>query len=204
MDRPEPNMYPFPDGSSTRAGDTRGSSPSSPEAHGGSAATRAPSSAQGQGIAGQARQTASDVAEQAREQVASKVSAQKDRATGELGHVASALRQTSTQLRSQGQGAVPKYVEQAADQVERVTQYLQSKSVGELVGEVERFARREPALFLGGAFALGLLGARFLKSSSPSAGSSSPRLPPPEEPLTPSPTATPGFGTRGRGGLGGL
>jgi hypothetical protein len=33
------------------------------------------------------------------------------------------------------------------------------------VSEAEDFARRQPALFLGGAFALGLLGARFLKSS---------------------------------------
>jgi hypothetical protein len=30
---------------------------------------------------------------------------------------------------------------------------------------VEDFARRNPAVFLGGAFALGLVGARFIKSS---------------------------------------
>ena len=33
--------------------------------------------------------------------------------------------------------------------------------------DAQRLARRQPALFVGGAFALGLLGARFLKSSSP-------------------------------------
>jgi hypothetical protein len=35
-----------------------------------------------------------------------------------------------------------------------------------MIQEVERFARRQPALFLGGAFTLGLIAARFLKSSS--------------------------------------
>jgi hypothetical protein len=35
-----------------------------------------------------------------------------------------------------------------------------------MVRNVEDFARRQPALFIGGAFMLGLLGARFLKSSA--------------------------------------
>ena len=34
-----------------------------------------------------------------------------------------------------------------------------------MLGDVGTFARREPAMFLGGAFVLGLLGGRFLKSS---------------------------------------
>ena len=33
------------------------------------------------------------------------------------------------------------------------------------VSSTERFARREPLFFLGGAFVVGLLAARFLKSS---------------------------------------
>jgi len=35
------------------------------------------------------------------------------------------------------------------------------------VDDAERLAHRQPALFVGGAFALGLLAARFLKSSKP-------------------------------------
>jgi len=49
--------------------------------------------------------------------------------------------------------------------MERVSNYLQRTDVAELVDGVEDFARREPLLFVGGAFALGLLGARFLKST---------------------------------------
>jgi hypothetical protein len=37
----------------------------------------------------------------------------------------------------------------------------------EIMHETQRFARRNPALFLGGSFVLGLLGARFLKTSAP-------------------------------------
>ena len=38
-----------------------------------------------------------------------------------------------------------------------------------LLDDVEAFARREPAMFIGGAIAIGLLAARFLKSSRRSA-----------------------------------
>jgi hypothetical protein len=62
---------------------------------------------------------------------------------------------------------VTNYIEQAADQVERLSSYLQGNDLGRLVGDVERFARRQPAVFLGGMFLAGLIGARFLKSSQP-------------------------------------
>ena len=43
-----------------------------------------------------------------------------------------------------------------------------------MVTQVEQYARRQPAIFLGGAFALGLLGARFLKSSNPQTATTQP------------------------------
>ena len=39
--------------------------------------------------------------------------------------------------------------------------------VEDLVNRTESWARQNPALFLGGAFVIGVLGARFLKSSRP-------------------------------------
>jgi hypothetical protein len=47
---------------------------------------------------------------------------------------------------------------------------LRDKSMDQLVGEVETFVRREPVLFLTGAFALGFFASRFFKSSSPDNG----------------------------------
>jgi hypothetical protein len=50
--------------------------------------------------------------------------------------------------------------------VERLSGYLRSNSVSDMVSGVEEFARRQPAIFIGSACMLGLLAARFLKSSA--------------------------------------
>jgi len=63
-----------------------------------------------------------------------------------------------------------KYSETAAQKLESAARYLESTDWRELASDVEVQARRNPALFLGGAFVLGVLAARFLKSSPPSAG----------------------------------
>ena len=57
------------------------------------------------------------------------------------------------------------YIERAAQQIERVAEYVQNADMGKMMSEVEDFARRRPAVFIGSAFAAGLLAARFLKSS---------------------------------------
>jgi len=118
----------------------------------------------------QAQQAAGQVVDQARQQVASRFAGQKDRAAEGLTSVAQALRQTSQQLREHDQQSVTGYIESAASQVERVSTYLKQNDLGGLIDDVEQFARRQPALFLGGTFVLGLLGARFLKSSRPAMG----------------------------------
>ena len=120
-------------------------------------------------IADQAKQTVAQATDQAREQVTSRLDDQINRAAEGLGGVAQALRQASQQVQEQNQGAFRQYIDTAADQVERLSGYLRSNDLGQIVGQVEDFARRQPALFLGGAFALGLLGARFIKSSRRSA-----------------------------------
>lgn len=112
-----------------------------------------------------AKETAGQVVEQAGQQVSSRIAVQKDRAAQGLGTMAHALRQTGDQLRDQDQIGMTDYINRAASQVERLGDYLRQKEVRELVDDVERYARRQPALFLGGAFLAGLLAARFLKSS---------------------------------------
>jgi hypothetical protein len=95
----------------------------------------------------------------------SQLSTQKDRATDGIGSVAQAVRQSTQQLREQRHDTIAQYVDQAAAQLERFSNTLKEKNVSELLDEAQRFARRNPALFVGGAFALGLLSARFFKSS---------------------------------------
>jgi hypothetical protein len=81
--------------------------------------------------------------------------------------VTQAFRQTTQTLRDQQHDAIARYVEQAAVQVDRFTQSLRDKDVGQLLTDAQRLARRQPGVFVGSAFALGLLAARFLKSSPP-------------------------------------
>ena len=120
-----------------------------------------------------AKEKLADTASHAGDKVASRLDMQKDRAAEGLGSVAQALRQASNQLGNQSEGAtVHEYIASAANQVERLSGYLRSTDTKQMVKGVERFARQQPALFMGGAFMLGLLGARFLKSSSE--GNSSP------------------------------
>jgi hypothetical protein len=114
-------------------------------------------------VAGQAKDVANQVAGQAKDIVRSRLSTQTSRSAIQLGELANALRQTGEQL--EGNVASP-FVSKAADRLDRVSELLDSADPTELVRSVEQFARREPLLFLGGAFALGIVGARFLKSSA--------------------------------------
>lgn len=96
----------------------------------------------------------------------SQLNTQKDRATSGIGSVASAVRQTMQPLRDSQQETMAHYVEQAAGQLDRFSNALKQKDVNELLGDAQRFARRNPAIFIGSAFAIGLVAARFFKSSS--------------------------------------
>jgi hypothetical protein len=113
----------------------------------------------------QAQQKAGQLVAQAQQRTTSRLATQKEQAAGRVETVAQALRQTGQQLRDQDQGAFAWYADRAAEQMERLSGYLHDRDVSEIIGEVEGFARRQPALFVGAAFGLGLLGARFLKSS---------------------------------------
>jgi hypothetical protein len=107
-----------------------------------------------------------------KERASAQLNTQKDRATDGIGSAVQAVRQSTQQLRDQKHDTVAQYIEQAADQLDRFANRIKEKNVNELLDDAQRFARRQPALFIGGALALGLLGSRFFKSSSPDRGSS--------------------------------
>jgi hypothetical protein len=76
----------------------------------------------------------------------------------------SALRSASDTLREEDK-VVARYADYASETIEKAAGYVSSADVARTVHDVERFARRQPALFFGGAFLLGLAAGRFLKSS---------------------------------------
>jgi|1185.fasta_scaffold645172_1 hypothetical protein len=100
-----------------------------------------------------------------KERATSQLDSQKARATDGLSAVAGAVRQTTQQLRNDQHDGLAQYVDRAADQLERFSNAMRNKDVDELLRDARQFARQQPALFIGGSFAVGLLAARFLKSS---------------------------------------
>jgi hypothetical protein len=91
---------------------------------------------------------------------------QKNRATDGLGSIANAVRQTTQQLREQQHDVIAGYVDQAADQIEQFSRRLREREVTQLFSDLQDLSRRQPTLFVGGAFAVGFVAARFLKSGS--------------------------------------
>ena len=96
---------------------------------------------------------------------AAQLTTQKTRATDALGSVAAAIRQSSQPLRDNNQAMLADYAGKAADQLEQLSTRVRERDLTELMDDAKRFARRQPALFVGAAFAAGVLAARFLKSS---------------------------------------
>jgi hypothetical protein len=114
-------------------------------------------------IVEQARQAVSHVARKAGEQVKSELDARKGKAVEAMGSVAVAMRETSDKLK--GVGPLGDVAGRAAEGIEKAADFFEGKQIGDVVREVESFARREPAIFLGAALAIGVIGGRFLKSS---------------------------------------
>ncbi|HZB24748.1 MAG TPA: hypothetical protein VE379_01360 [Vicinamibacterales bacterium] len=113
---------------------------------------------------GTTQDSGAGIADQLRTKASGALSQQKSRATQSLGSVVDAIRQTGQQL-GDGNSGISGYVNNAAESLQRWTQTLERKDIGEIVEDVQRFGRRQPALFVGLSFGAGLLGARFLKSS---------------------------------------
>jgi hypothetical protein len=130
----------------------------------------------------------SDVKRAAKEQAAQLGDAAKDFAANAAGKVQDQVQEAVTQQKSAGadyigsiaqatalaadefDDALPQaahYIRQASEQIQNVADTVRERDVRELVGEVENFARQQPALFFGGAVILGFAALRFLKSSAP-------------------------------------
>jgi hypothetical protein len=114
-------------------------------------------------VTAKVKEAADDIRHRATEQAETRIEDQKYRAASSLGGMARSLREASDHM--PGDDGLGRYMSRAAEQVDNLASFLNNRDVTELVDEVEVFARRQPAAFVGSAFAIGLLGARFLKSS---------------------------------------
>ena len=122
---------------------------------------------QAKGLASEAKNEALGMAEQAKSHVQNLVGERKDRAAEQVSNFAGSLRDAARKLEEGdgGASALGRYATTAADQVERVSQYLRDRDLNSFVRDAETFARRHPDVFLGGTFIAGLILARFFKAS---------------------------------------
>lgn len=131
-----------------------------------------------QRLAAEAREGSARVAFQAKEQASQLASRATEQTAQRLNSLATALRSAAQQLETDDAAGFGRYAGIAADQVDKVSGYIEGKDLGQLVRDTQTFARRHPDLFLGGAFVAGVMLARFIKSSAPETGTASAGSPP--------------------------
>ena len=107
----------------------------------------------------------SRIAGAARDRARTAFHEQQIKAADQLGGMAQALHRAAEQLAQENQGPVARLADTAAERVERFADTLRRRDVDDLLGQVEHYARRQPEVFIGGAFAVGFVLARFIKSS---------------------------------------
>lgn len=123
------------------------------------------------------KQTGEAILGQVKDKASGVIDEQKTNLTTGLSSVADSIRKVGENLRETedenkiGQ-MTAQYGDQLAKGIEKVNNYFENADLREIARDVETFARRQPALFIGGAFVLGLLAARFLKTSAPNGNGS--------------------------------
>jgi hypothetical protein len=128
----------------------------------------------GTGARDQIRQARDKVVDQAKEtfrdarsKAGSTFTDTRYRAAEQLGGLGSAFHRTSETLRTENQARFADLTDNVGHRIDRLSGYLRDSDSRTIARDLEGMARRQPALVFAGAFALGVLAARFLKSSEP-------------------------------------
>jgi ElaB/YqjD/DUF883 family membrane-anchored ribosome-binding protein len=105
-----------------------------------------------------------------RERAESGIEQQRAAVAQRVRRLGEAIRHTSDQLSREDQFA-QSLLDNASSRVQSVAEYIDQARLEDVAQDVQTFARRQPAVFFGGAFLIGLALGRFAKSSgSSSAG----------------------------------
>lgn len=118
----------------------------------------------GEDLVEEGKEKAREMGDRATEMARSRADEQRERVVGGMRTVADAIRQSSRDLPEDSQ-QYGRLLEGVASRVEGASRYLDEHDVDSLTRDVRRVARDHAPAFLSGAFTLGLIGARVLKSS---------------------------------------
>jgi hypothetical protein len=91
---------------------------------------------------------------------------QRRRAAGEIAALGEVLRHSAQSIDRTAGPTVAQYTEEAGRQISEFADTLRTRSLGQMAGDVENFARRWPAVFVAAAAGIGVLAGRFLISSA--------------------------------------
>ncbi len=115
------------------------------------------------GSAGDILDAAKNVASDASDRVEGLVSVQKDAGADRLTRIAAIIKRAADELEPEVPLAAP-YIRRGAEEIEDFASALKTQSLGEIVGAIEDFARRQPAAFVGIAALASFAAVRFLKA----------------------------------------
>jgi ElaB/YqjD/DUF883 family membrane-anchored ribosome-binding protein len=132
----------------------------------------------------QAADMVSDAAEQVtqtagelKEQATNSFTQQRDRTVQGLTALADALREAGRSMSKQQDGGkqqempamIGPLVEEAADRLQQSAGFLRDKEMSGLLSEAQSLARKQPLLFMGAMFGIGIVGARLIKDATSAA-----------------------------------
>jgi hypothetical protein len=113
------------------------------------------------------RETAQNAVNQGKSFLGKQVDERSTAIGQQIGSLAQDLRNVGDQLRESGTaGGAAGYVDQGAELVDKLAQYLQDADSDRLIADLEHYARRQPLAIAGAALVLGFAASRFLKTSS--------------------------------------
>ncbi len=116
-----------------------------------------------------AKHATSEIVNQVQQQAGTQIDRQKESAANDLNQVVNAVRRFGESLGAEQGGPIARYAaeygDKAAQKLEQFSTYIREQDARRLLNDVQNFGRRRPGLMLGGAFLLGLAGARLIRSS---------------------------------------
>lgn len=124
-----------------------------------------------------AKNATGEIVNQVQKRAGSQVNQQKENAAQGIASVANAMRKVGENLSHEENSPIARYAaeygDKAAQQLDRFADYVRHQDPKRLLSDVQSFGRRRPVWLIGGAFVLGLAGARLIKSSMNAASQSS-------------------------------
>jgi len=123
------------------------------------------------GVLENVKSTAGEAYDTVAEKASTALEDQKAGISTSLNSVAGSVRRIGSELGSSNDAvgfasAAGKYTDTAAQKLESVASYFERTDLKGMMTDLKSYARQNPAVFLGSAFAVGVLAARFFRSSS--------------------------------------